>query len=311
MQVSYIASVGSPIKGKRGWIESSNGCFERVRSLDAYANEVYFYPTEPNEKNWLWVFGHEKAAPDKEVANRVWTRWWGFHICVGGKGYYNDIPITRGTCFLSWPYVKHSIIADKDDPLEFYWLILSGDDVNEIANGLGFSELNLVYQTQYTDDIVGLFELGLSTDYSKVNAYEYSMGLARMILSYPKPVVELTNEKRWISEQGKNYTKMVKQLLKNSNYTLSISELAGRIGVSDKHLSRVFVNDTGEVLKKYIVRKKFDFAARLIRGGTSPTEVSNILEYSNYAAFHRMFVKCHGVSPKQYAEGTTADNDRN
>lgn len=311
MQVLYIASAGSPIKDKRGRMEKSKDCFKSVRSLDAYATEIYFYPIEPSEKNRLGVLGYEKASSDKAIIDRVPTDWWGCHICVGGKGYYNGIPIKRGTCFLSWPYVKHSIVADADDPMSFYWFIMYGSDIVDFVRQYGYSEANPVFEIDCVDEMVKLFELGLNTDYSMFDVYEYTMGLARMLLSCSKPYAELTDEARLIFTQGRQYTKMTKQLLKNNYYTLSIAELANRIGVSDKHLSRVFLNDTGEVLKKYIIRKKFDFAARLIKSGSPPTEVANILKYSNYAAFHKMFVKCHGISPKQYAKGTTADNDKN
>lgn len=302
LYVKYISSVGSPKAGRREWIEDDNSCFDKVTELDAYAKEVYFYPDTTLDGAWLWVLGHEKAAKDKAIINRMWTTWWGFHICVGGKGYYNDTPITCGSCFLSWPYIKHNIVADEEDPLEFYWLIMSGSDVVDFANGCGFSDDQLVYSVDRVDEIVSLFEHGLNMNYKNMDVYSYTMGLASMILPYPKPSSRVTDEKRWISDQGKNYTKVAKQLLKNSNYTLSIADLSSRIGISAKYLSKVFYDDTSELLKQYIIRKKFEFATKLIKSGISPTEVACILGYSNYPSFQKMFVAKCGMTPKKYIE---------
>ena len=302
MYVRYISSVGSPKYGRNKWLQEDNACFDDVNGLDAYAKEVWFFPETKLESAWLSILGYERAARDKSIIGRVWTDCWVFHICVSGKGYYNDIPITRGTCFLSWPYIKHNFVADEEDPLEFYWIILSGPDVAQVVSGYGFSEDQLVFSVDCVDEIVSLFEYGMNTNYKNVNVYEYTMGLARMLLSFPKPSSHITGEGRWVVEQGKNYTKIAKRLLKNSNYTLSIAQLSGRIGISAKHLSRVFYEDTNELLKQYIVRKKFEFAANLMKNGMFPTEVANILKYANYASFQRMFVARLGMTPKAYME---------
>ena len=302
MYVRYILSIGNPRYGRNKWLQEDSSCFDNMTGLDAYAKEVWFFSETRLDSAWLSILGYEKAARDKSINNRMFTDCWIFHICVGGKGYYNDIPIARGTCFLSWPYIKHSLVTDENDPLEFYWLIMSGPDVAEFANSCGFSDDGLVYSVDCVDEIAELFEHGINTNYKNVDVYAYTMGLARMILSYPKPTSRVTDEDKWVAEQGKSYTKIAKQLLKNSNFTLSIAELSKRIGVSAKHLSKVFYDDTNEQLKQYIVSKKFEFAAKLLKGGVSPTEVACILKYSNYAAFHKMFVARYGMTPTKYIE---------
>ena len=308
MYVKYIASIGSPKYGRNKWLQDDNSCFEVVNGQDAYAKEVWFFHETAGRSTWLSILGHEKAAKDKEIKNRMWVGGWIFHICVGGKGYYNDIPVTRGTCFLSWPYIKHSFVADKDDPLEFYWLIMSGPGIIDFAVDCGFADDQLVYTVDRVDEIVNLFEQGFNTNYSDLDVYSYTMGLARMILSYPKPSNQVMDEQRWIAEQGKSYTKIAKSLLKNSNYTLSIAKLSERIGISSKHLSRVFYNDTNQSLKQYIVQKKFEFATKLLKKGISPTEVAFILEYQSYAAFSKMFIARCGMTPTKYIESLKNDD---
>ncbi len=310
MRYKYVASIGTPKEGRREWAENDNSCFEKVKKLDAYAEEIYFYPTSHSENVWLYVLGHEKATRDKATINRMWTSWWGVHVCVGGKGYYNDVPITKGMCFISWPYVKHDIVADKDDPFEFYWLIMSGLEITEFANNCGFNDSHVVFKLDHIDEIVNLFELGMNTNYANVDVKSYTMGLVRMILSFHKPQTgDIYNV--LIDDTRRNYTRMVEQLLKHNNYTLSVLDLSKEIGVTAKHLSKVFYKDTGEHLKKYIIRKKFDFAAKLITNGIAPTEISVILKYSNYSAFHKMFVARFGMSPTEYSEIANSSDGSN
>ena len=171
LYVKYVSSIGSPKRDRCEWVEEDNSCFNKVIGHDAWVKEVYFYPQGSFEGPWLWVLGHEKATRDKAVINRIWTSWWGFHICVGGKGYYNDIPITRGTCFLSWPYIKHNIVADEKDPLEFYWLIIKGANIVDLANDCGFSDDQLVYTVDRVDEIVNLFEQGINANYKDIDVY--------------------------------------------------------------------------------------------------------------------------------------------
>ncbi len=300
MNVVYVASAGTPHLDRLRFAENDISCFEKLEGLDAYTKEVYFYPRSSSTSTWPWVIGYEKATKDKST-NRMWTTCWGFQLCVGGKGYYNGIPITKGTCFVSWPYVKHNIVADKDDPFEFYWLIINGSETLEFVNSCGFNDSHVVFKVEDYENIAKLFEHGLNKNYAHVDVYSYVTALAKMILSFNKPEGDVgATDEKLLAE--KNYSKMIRTLLKRSNYTLTIKDISKRMGLTSKHLSRVFYNESGEHLKQYIVRKKMDFAAKLLRSGATPTEVSLILKYSSYSAFHTMFVSRFGMSPINYSK---------
>ena len=85
---------------------------------------------------------------------------------------------------MSWPYFKHSIIADANDPLEFYWLIFRGDKLNEYVYDKGFRNTQLIFETKNVEPLIDLFELGISIDYANTDIYKCTMGLANMIFSY-------------------------------------------------------------------------------------------------------------------------------
>jgi hypothetical protein len=184
MQVKYTATIEKKTDHDITWSGDDSSVFDKVANSDTFNKEIYFYPSTPPESVWLWVLGHEKSSASKKIIDRLWRTRWVFHMCVGGKGYYNDQPIKRGTCFLTWPYFKHSIVADSDDPFEFYWLILRGEDVLDFVHQNGCRKSRMVFETNCVDELQNLFQLGLTADYTKVDVYKYTMALVNMIFSY-------------------------------------------------------------------------------------------------------------------------------
>ena len=309
MYVKYMVSVEKKENEQAMWIGDDSSIFLNVAQSAFFNKEIYFYPSNPPESVWLWVIGHEKATPKKSVINRLWTTRWVFHICVGGKGYYDDRPIKKGTCFLSWPYFRHSIVADTDDPFEFYWLILRGEDIADFVYKSGFRNTSMVFETEYVDELKTLFELGMNINYDNVDIYEYTMSLVKMIFSYHLNSEVADFEYSKSSEYGRNYTSMARQLLRDSNYSLSVSEIAKKLGLSANYLGKVFAKDRGETLKGYIIRKRFETAEIFLKNGMPPTEVAQVIGYKDYTAFYHSFVSRYSMTPLQYAKSQMKRNE--
>ena len=302
MFVRYAASIKKVSDDKANWAGDSEEVFENVANSEFYTKEIYFYPSKPPEPVWLWVIGYERALPNKAITNRLWQTRWCCHVCVGGKGSYNGHPISRGDCFISWPFFKHSIAVDPDDPLEFYWLIFRGDQLNEYVYNVGFRNSQFIFKTNNIEQLIGLFELGFNTDYGKVDILKHTMGLANMIFSYLENIGVSDDKCSSLNVYGRNYTSMARQLLRDSNYSLSVESLSQKIGVSANYLGKVFYRDRNETLKHYIARKRIETAAKLLESGMSPTDIAHIVGYKNYPAFYSAFVKSYSISPKQYAK---------
>ena len=291
------------------WSGCDISVFEKVKGSQHYIKEIYFFPSNPPEPVYVWCVGHERATPNWAVSDRLWQTCWAFHLCVGGKGYYNDRPLKRGDCFLSVPYFKHNITADPDDPIEFYWLVLSGDETNRFVRDNGWGEQKLVFNTRNTNEIADLFELGMTTDYSRTDIHEFTMGLQRMIFSYCERNEKGDKEYRKPTEYGKNYAAKARLMLRDSNYSMSVSEIASKLGLTANYLGKVFFADKGETLKHYIMRKRFQMVEMLLKRGMSPLEVSCVAGYKNYAAFYSAFVSRYNMSPSEYATSVLNKSD--
>ena len=93
---------------------------------------------------------------------------------------------------------------------------------------------------------------------------------------------------------------MARQLLRDSNYSLSVAELASKIGVSANYLGKFFYRDKEETLKHYIARKRIERAEMFLANGMPPTEVAQVIGYTNYSAFYSAFFNKHQMSPSKY-----------
>lgn len=84
---------------------------------------------------------------------------------------------------------------------------------------------------------------------------------------------------------------------------LSLRSLSERFAVDDSYLSRMFKQLVGCNLMLYLSTVRVDQAKRLMRqGASSITEVAQMVGYSDYAYFSRVFKKLEGVSPRAYRE---------
>lgn len=81
---------------------------------------------------------------------------------------------------------------------------------------------------------------------------------------------------------------------------LTIARIADDLHYSSDHLSRVFIESTGDSLKHYINGKKIVLAQRLLLQNYSPYDVCFMVGYNNYSSFSRRFSNQIGVSPKQF-----------
>ncbi len=82
---------------------------------------------------------------------------------------------------------------------------------------------------------------------------------------------------------------------------LSLKTIADHIFVHPVYVSRVYKSETGELLSDYIIRKRMDKAAYLLKNTNQKIyEISSLLGYQNSNYFARTFKKQFGVTPIEY-----------
>jgi two-component system response regulator YesN len=82
---------------------------------------------------------------------------------------------------------------------------------------------------------------------------------------------------------------------------ISVTEIAGRVGLSPEHLTRLFRKGTGYSIKEYLIREKMEASKMFLRTTQlSVTEIAGHVGYDNYSNFIKIFKKYVGCSPAEY-----------
>ena len=85
------------------------------------------------------------------------------------------------------------------------------------------------------------------------------------------------------------------------NQDLSLSQISVVTGYNPTYLSRLFKEQTGETLNRYISRKRMEYIARLMRDPRiSMQQIMDAAGFSTRSYFNQFVKKETGLTPKQY-----------
>ena len=89
----------------------------------------------------------------------------------------------------------------------------------------------------------------------------------------------------------------------NQNLTeeLTIRKLAAHFYLSSSYLCKIFKDETGTTINRYITAKRISRAKALLAEGYSVTETYAMCGFQDYSNFLKAFTKAVGISPKKYA----------
>ena len=89
----------------------------------------------------------------------------------------------------------------------------------------------------------------------------------------------------------------------NLNLTeeLTIGKLASHFYLSSSYLCRIFKDETGTTINRYITAKRITRAKELLSEGYSVTETCGMCGFQDYSNFLKAFTKAVGISQKKYA----------
>lgn len=83
--------------------------------------------------------------------------------------------------------------------------------------------------------------------------------------------------------------------------TVSLNELSGRFGYTEKYTSKIFKRATGQTFKSYVNEKRMRHAASLLSNtGLTVREVAVDCGLENMTHFYRQFSSYYSCTPKQY-----------
>ncbi len=95
---------------------------------------------------------------------------------------------------------------------------------------------------------------------------------------------------------------IVKYIDDNISKELNYKALAERFFVSEKNLYKIFKQETGFTLGKYILNRRIIKAKTVLNAGGSAADAARIAGFKDYSVFYRNFLKETGVAPTAFSK---------
>jgi AraC-like DNA-binding protein len=118
-------------------------------------------------------------------------------------------------------------------------------------------------------------------------------------------VETVLNRSKHLSSDGQRVVRQAMAYI-HEQYALPISrsDLASHVGISERHLTHCFRQETGLTPITYLNRYRIRQARTLLeQGGLNVTEVALAVGFSDSSYFARVFREEIGVSPHAYQQG--------
>ncbi len=99
---------------------------------------------------------------------------------------------------------------------------------------------------------------------------------------------------------GKLLEKLRAHVAEGRNERVPLAKIARSLGVSDRHLRRLFRDAKGESPEEWVMVQKATNAANLLSAGHSVKETVERAAFTSAAHLHRVMIRVFGVSPAAY-----------
>jgi AraC-like DNA-binding protein len=110
---------------------------------------------------------------------------------------------------------------------------------------------------------------------------------------------ELAGNKN-IAPPDERVKKVIGLLAGEHSGDLTITELSGKVFLSESRLRALFVRSTGVSLHRYIIWNKITHAISKIMNGATVAEAAIGCGFSDSSHFHKMTMQLFGISPSQF-----------
>lgn len=265
-----------------------------------YIVDYYISRSMDNAALTILTSGHQICEP----------KWpWGpgirdmylLHYVKKGKGIYkvNDhtYALKAGDAFVIYPGSLCYYQADKEEPWEYYWVGFNGSAVKSLFFHTDFSIESPC--RSFDEDLSVYIEKILackgqeSRHQAEMTGYLYIL-FSRMMRQEVAPKKPKDYRKEYVF-------KVHEFITQNYSNDISVSDLAGYVGLSRSHLHRIFVEETGDSPMQYLTKYRIEQSLNLLKAtDMSIAYIASSVGFSDQLYFSRVFSKQMGISPSKY-----------
>lgn len=119
------------------------------------------------------------------------------------------------------------------------------------------------------------------------------------IMAFLKKCFENKKISEQIDDDNLSYPDRIMKIIEQTFKTATVSEIAEKIYINEDYANRVFKEETGITIKKYLTMRKIAEAKKYIFSGKSTKDACTLSGFRNYSNFIRTFKNYEGYSPKE------------
>ena len=307
MIVSYVRQTAefSPFDYLSGPHDFDN----RPADMTCFKNIIFLLnPDETEQRLYIRSVGYEESDPVKALINRYYSNSSIIHYIVGGEGTFNGKPIHAGDCAVAFRDHRHSLCANPDNPLKFYWIMIRSNSEFDLEQ-YGFQKNVDVFPYSFEKEIRSIFHDMLYSSYADRDAHCFFLSKMYELLSLHRRKAVAED----ISTRHSNSVLLAKRMWEQTAYSLSVADVAKSLGFSRKHFSAIFLKETGFLPQRYILEHKIQIARSRIEMNDDNFKLMAFqLGYKDYPSFSRAFKHVIGKGPREYyAEARRIERSEN
>ena len=275
---------------------------ENIAALGLFTYRYYTSESENQASDGCYVvsLGYERRPHGiSKHRNSSYNRY-SFHYFVKGTGSYQESPLGAGQLLMIPPCEPLYFESNPDDPLEFYYLSVSGDGSETLLRQAGFDRSVYLSECPFAAQIPQLFDAPLFEEHPETDPSFYLMGFFLQLMGRHKKhnvsAADLPKEKSYFY-----YSQAIHYIESYLLSDLSPKGIADFLHVSHSYLRKVFSLHCHCSVRDYILQKRIKYAAdQLALTKCSVSEAANAIGYDDYTQFSKMFKKIMGTPPSHY-----------
>ena len=246
------------------------------------------------------TFGHEQTV--YEIT----------YVLSGSGTFFVDnrvYEMQKGDLLIVRKGQQHNIVSSESDPLRYFYLgfdfiepvnderigklkdFFDKTELVEIHNTIGVQETFMKALSEFISDDV-LSGLLVEAYMQEIICCVYRIFTQKFYKSYLLSGSNNSDEK--LVYDVINYIDVNLESMEN------LSALSREFGYSYTHIAQKFSAFTGESLKTYHTKRRFEKANEYLRRGYSITKVAELMGFKSIHAFSRAYKKFVGMAPRDY-----------
>lgn len=268
----------------------------------SYIDDRHYIELCPNHGLSVITCGWQKCHPG-HVCNIRYYPNHSFTFVVKGKGHYTiedkTFDIHAGQCFTIFPDLSTTYMADEEDPWEYYFAIVTGEDVLSLIRTIGVSPSNPVVpykmDSEMLKNLPAMVKAGASGKRLGYDVIGYFLMCMSQIVETRS--AELNQDK----VQDVYVDKAVAYMKTNYPYDISVSGVASYVGIEHSYFYRLFKKRMGVSPREWLVDYRLEQAKKMMEeSDISTTEIAHSVGFYDLPHFANTFSSHYGMSPREY-----------